>query len=320
MKAGHGMNRRRTPSFALHGAPARQVVRSAWRRACSLGRRAGVSGVLLCGLVVADVAQANALREAHESMLALARQGQATGSAEARREARGHEVAALNSLGRSDEALKRLDEAEADLAPERRDAELRVKVLLPMGRCQEALPALQAHIARLDAAASRTMGSAYTPGGKLLMGTEPLLALAFCHAASQQPDAAVAALARVLDPFDASVLHYSSAWYLALRRLGAAPHPLMERQLGELPANGGTHAFGLAVLQGRLTPAQALADMGRRRLAPAIAQDAQAELMFFAAAAASAPQERAEWLQRLDALQPHGSSEWILARLLFPAR
>ena len=257
----------------------------------------------------------------HASALAQASQQRATAdSPDERRQALALEVAALNSLGRSAQALNLLDEAQADLPPNRRDAELRTKVLLPLGRCDEALPDLEAAIGAIDVAAAKLLGVAYRPGGLLPGGAEPLLALAYCHAANRRMDAAVAALARVFDPMDPSLMHYRAAWYAALRKLGAAQHAGLDADALQLPARAGLHDIGLSVVQGRADLQQALRELQRHRLDPASAQDALAELLFFAAVAADAPQARQDILARLDALAPFGSTEWVMARLLFAVR
>ena len=264
---------------------------------------------------------ANPLQALHEQTLAQAQaEYKAAPDAQRRALAAVQEVAALNSLGRSAQALQRLDEAAAALGVPVGDATLRVKVLLPLGRCEEALPAVKARVEALDAGARQLLGPAHAPGGLLLLGAEPLLALTWCHAASQRYDEATATLARVADPFDPSLLHYRAAWYEALRLLGAAERPSLDVAARQLPPRAGHHDLGLAVVQGRMTLPQALAALERRRLAPAQAQDARAEMLFFAAVRAGAPAERAELLAQLEALAPYGSTEWVMARLLWAPR
>lgn len=267
------------------------------------------------------LAMANPLQQMHEAGLALARQEVAAARTPAdKARAVGLQVAALNSLGRSEDALRLLDDAEAPLPVAQRNAELRVKVLLPLNRCDEAMPALQAAVDARDAAMRQVMGAAYQPGGPLMTATEDLLAQVYCHASQRRWDAAVAALSRVLDPMDPSLLHYQAAWYAALRKLGAAPRPSLDAASANLPRKAGVHDLSLAVVQGRMEARQALAELQRRRLAPADAQDAQAEILFFAAVAADAADARAPLLAQLEALSPYGSTEWVMARLLLGAR
>lgn len=283
------------------------LLRGAW---C-----AGVAAVCMVGGV-----QANPLKQLHESTLVTAAQmlSQAR-RPEQRIEAARLEVAALNSLGRSDEALKKLDGVEADVTESQRSAELRVKVLLPLGRCDEAMPQLQAAIERRDAAARQALGAAYQPGGLLIMGAEELLAQTYCHALNRRPDAAVASLARVFDPMDPSLMHYRAAWYAALRKMGAKPVASLEVAAQNLPRQAGVHDLGLAVVTGRMALPSALVELARRRLAPSEHQDAQAEVLFFAAVAADTAQDREPILAQLDNLAAFGSTEWMLAKRLFVA-
>lgn len=284
-------------------------------RVASKGRLVA-AGMLVVGMLC-EAAAANPLKQTHEAGLALARQELAAArTADARAQAVALEVAALNSLGRSVEALRRLDEAEAALPVGQRNAELRVKVLLPLNRCDEAMPQLQAAVDARDAAAGQVMGAAYQAGGPLMTATEDLLAQVYCHASQRRWDDAVAALSRVLDPMDPSLMHYQAAWYAALRKLGAAPRPSLETASTQLPRQAGVHDLGHAVVRGHMDVRQALAELSRRRLDPADAQDARAEILFFAAVAADSPEVRAGLLQQLDVLAPFGSTEWVMSRLL----
>jgi tetratricopeptide (TPR) repeat protein len=264
---------------------------------------------------------ANPLKQLHESALLSASQQLASAlTPDARRQALQLEVAALNSLGRSEEALQKLDAAEAGLAAPQRSADLRAKVLLPLGRCDEAMPQLQAAIDAKDAAARQLMGAAYQPGGLVFMAAEELLAQTYCLAAQRRHDDAVASLSRVSDPMDPSLLHYRAAWYVALRKLGAAPRASLDAAAEQLPRNAGNHDLSLAVASGRMEVKHALEELRRRRPSPVDAQDAQAEILFFAAVAANSPEARAALLDQLDALSAFGSTEWVMSKLLFPAR
>lgn len=278
-------------------------------------------GAVLLAWCLSGVVAANPLKQMHESVLLSASQQLASArTPDARRQALQLEVAALNSLGRSEEALQKLDAAEAGLATPQRSADLRAKVLLPLGRCNEAMPQLQAAIDARDAASRQLMGAAYQPGGLLFMASEELLAQTYCLAAQRRHDDAVAALSRVIDPMDPSLLHYRAAWYGALRKLGAAPSASLDAAAEQLPRKAGNHDLSLAVALGRMEAEHALDELRRRRPAPVDAQDAQAEILFFAAVAADSPDARAALLSQLDALSAFGSTEWVMSKLLFPAR
>jgi tetratricopeptide (TPR) repeat protein len=225
-------------------------------------------------------------------------------------------VAALNSLGRSEEALAALDSLESVLPPAERTADLRVKVLLPLGRCGEALPELDVTLDRLAQFQSRLMGAGAPAEGVLPIAGERLLAKVYCHAARREWSAAAAALGKVLDPFDPSLIDYVVAWYAVLRVQGADAVPRVERLQREPAQSQGVHALSRALALGSID-----LETARRRLA-SVAPDALnradglAELLFIAALRSPDMAAAKPMLDELNALAPYGSAEWLVLRQL----
>jgi tetratricopeptide (TPR) repeat protein len=277
--------------------------------------RAACAGMLA---LASFAAAANPLKALQEGFLKDAQRAVASATTVAQQQpAVEAEVAALNSLGRSAEALQRLDAWLAATPGAKANPELRAKVLLSLGRCDEELPALQARVLALDEAQRKLAADRFKPDSYLLGGSETLLAVAYCHLANRRWDEANLALARVLDPFDPSLLQYTAAWYVGLRALGAKPHPALELAAVSPFVRPSVHAISLSLAQRRMPPAQAFRDLGRLNLGRAAQQDGTAELTFFAGLLARSPEEQAQWLAALDELAPYGSAEWMLAKILF---
>lgn len=276
-------------------------------------------GAALLGLSLTLAAAANPLQALHEAALQQAEQRLAAIRDEGeRRAAQESIVAALDSLGRSEQALARLDAFEAELPAARRNAAQRVRVLIALGRCADALPALDDELRERWAAQRKLMPGPDIP--YLITGAESLLAGVYCETVRRQFDAAVLLLAAVIDPFDPSLIDYKQAWYASLRRLGAAAHPGLEREAQQHPSRPGVHGLSRAVASGSMSREQAQAALRGLRLNAAARQDAEAELLFMKALREEAGPVRDALAREMDALQPMGSAEWTVLRQLQAAR
>lgn len=274
--------------------------------------------IAFCALLLfAFSAVANPLQESYEAALISARQD-ASAATETwkRRVAVEKEVAALNSLGRSAEALERLDFFDASVSPERRTVDLRAKVLLALDRCGEALVLLDDSI-RAREEVERKKRQDYEPGGYLITGREDLIAAAYCHVRARKFDEAVNSLSRVIDFFNPTTRQYTVAWYSALRTAGAQSNARMENEALHVSRQASGHAVSLAVAQRRMTLAEARRAITSLRLDPSSEQDALAEVIFFHAFVEGSRDVQADALQRLNVLAPYGSAEWLMAKYLF---
>lgn len=269
-------------------------------------------------LLLAFNAVANPLQESHEAELKSARQvALVTTDTFTRRMAIEKEVAALNSLGRSAEALQRLDLSDAAVAMDRRTVDLRAKVLLSLDRCSEAMVLLDEIIGKREAIDRKLMGEKFEPGGYVIGGTEDLITAAYCLVRDKKFDKAVQSLSRVIDPFDPTTRQYTVTWYTALRAAGARANARMDKEAQYVSLQPSGHAVSLAVAQKRLTIADARLAIARLRLDPAAEQDALAELVFFHALVDGQRETQSAALEQLNTLAPYGSAEWLLAKYLF---
>lgn len=227
------------------------------------------------------------------------------------------QVAALNSLGRSAEALERLDPLDLSVPLDRQTTELRAKVFFALDRCADALPLLDEKIKVRDKIGRELLGEKFETDGYVIAGVEELLAKAYCHVREKTFDKAVESLSRIIDPFDPKTRQHVVACYLALRSVGAQTNPRIERQIPFVSRQLSAHAVSLALLQKQITFAEARAAIAKLRLDPSGKQDALAEILFFRDFAEGTAAMQMEALLQLNALAPYGLTEWMLAKYLF---
>ena len=285
---------------------------------CYNAVRACKTQVILMTLFVGCQVSANPLQDFHTAALKSATQELLSATDPgARRIAIEKEIKALNSLGRSVEALDRLNVSDASVPADRRDAELRAKVLLALDRCDEAVALLTDKIKIKESITQQTVGAVFEPGGYIIAAVEELISHAYCSVRLGKFDDAVISLSRVIDPFDPATRQYTVLWYTALRAVGAKPNARMEKEVQFVSRKPSPHTISRDAIERLLSLSGARDALGKLRLEPADAQDALAELSFFIAFVDGSVAVKKDALRELNALAPYGSAEWALAKLLF---
>lgn len=272
------------------------------------------------GKPVTSEARLNPLQQHHESQLMSAKRfADAAHSEEARALALRLEAAALDSLGRSEQALTVIDQASA-LSPEDWPTiRARAGILYSLGRTDETLRLLApAMAAALSPQPIESMPAGMEPAYDVVPAVFALIEKGAWAKAVEILEHAVP------DDDDPGYAAYRTLLYCYIKsRAGGdlPPNETFERQIKAYAGDTSSHYAVLVNLwSGQEFPDEPMVQPAGWR-DPVIRQDALAEFLFYGAAyakyVAKDARPRQLFLTRLNRLKPYGNIEWIHAQRTF---
>ncbi|MGN6316459.1 hypothetical protein [Trinickia sp.] len=268
----------------------------------------------------------NFLKSFHEQVLDDSRKKEeATQSDSEKAFAMQHEASALDSLGRSDEALTKIDQALKLIEPSKSKDLIATKagILFSLNRPEAALMLLTPELEK-----TRTFADSKAPAERasaLATYTEGFMTATFAHMQLQQWQDAIGTLADAESPLEGpSFYAYRGLVYRYIMSRAHDPslaNPRLEHDATYYAEHDRTH-YGalLRMWQGTETATQASTEMDAviGGLSGTDRQDARAEELFYTAAYAKFvdghPDVARSGLKDLDHLAPYGSVEWIYGR------
>jgi len=286
-----------------------------------------------CGTLaqIADVngAKKNFLKSFHEQVLDESRKrAQAAKSDSDKAFAMQHEASALDSLGRSDEALTAIDQALKLVDPPRNKDLITTKagILFSLNRPEAALTILAPELEK-----AREFAASKPPNeraGALATHTEGFITATFAHMQLEQWQEAIGTLADAESPLEGpSFYAYRSLVYRYIMSRAHDPslaNARLEHDAAYYAEHDRTH-YGalLRMWQGTETSTQAIAEMAKviGGLSGTDRQEARAEEFFYMAAHAKFVTGRPGGgeldFKSLDQLAPYGSIEWVYGKRIW---